>query len=261
MFTDSLLDESRDFWARQPCNIKHSELELGTKEYFHEVERKRYFVEPHIPIFAEFTKWKGQRVLEIGCGIGTDGVNFARHGANYTGLELSKVSLNLAKQRFKNEGLFGRFFLGDVESMGKVLKDEKFDLIYSFGVLHHIPSIESALAEIRRLCSKNTVFKLMVYARHSWKNALISQGLDRPEAQAGCPIANTYSKEEIECLLSTANFRTDSIEQAHIFPWKIQNYLKGDYQKEDWFNAMPDEVFAAISRSLGWHLLINASSS
>lgn len=254
-------ERSKEFWDRRPCNIKHSSLEVGTKEYFDGVEEKRYFVEPHILKFAEFARWEGKRVLEIGCGIGTDGVNFARHGADYTGLELSEVSLNLTKQRFKNEGLLGRFILGDVESLSSVLKDEKFDLIYSFGVLHHTPSIGSALAQIKMLCSESTVFRLMVYAKHSYKNALILEGLDQPEAQEGCPIANTYSKEEMEDLLSAVNFRVDSIEQAHIFPWRIQKYVQGEYQKEDWFSAMPDDVFAAISKYLGWHLLITASPS
>ena len=64
------ISEVEEFWDARPCNIRHSKKSIGTKEYFNEVESRKYFVEPHIPVFAEFSKWKGKKVLEIGltCG-------------------------------------------------------------------------------------------------------------------------------------------------------------------------------------------------
>ena len=85
----------KNYWDDKPCNIKHSKKEIGTKEYFNDVEYRKYFVEPHIPEFAEFDKWKGKKVLEIGCGIGTDSINFAKAGAILTCVELSEKSLEL----------------------------------------------------------------------------------------------------------------------------------------------------------------------
>jgi len=136
------INQIRNYWDRRPCNIRHSAAEVGSREYFDEVESRKYKVEPHIPQFAQFERWRGKRVLEVGCGIGTDAVNFARAGADYTGLELSGVSLELARRRFDVYGLNGRFILGDAEKISEYLDDNKFDLIYSFGVIHHPESIE-----------------------------------------------------------------------------------------------------------------------
>lgn len=253
------INDVKKYWDDRPCNIRHSNAALGTKEYFDEVEKRKYFVEPHILGFADFPAWRNKEVLEIGCGIGTDAVNFARNGAIYTGVELSQNSLAITKQRFDVYNLKGTFFELDVELIDQHLSSKDFDLIYSFGVLHHTPSIAKALAAIRRLCTKQTLFKFMVYAKHSWKQSLIEAGLEQPEAQFGCPIANTYTKEEIIQLLYQHDFQVKSIEQNHIFPYKVEEYKKYHYVREDWFSKMPDEVFNALERSLGWHLLITAT--
>jgi len=249
-----------DYWNRRPCNLHHSQSEVGSRTYFDEVEAKKYFVEPHIPAFADFAKWRGKKVLEIGCGIGTDAINFARAGSIYTGVDISVSSLDLARRRFEIYGLEGRLIEYDVESLSKALHGETFDLVYSFGVLHHTPSIISALKEIRKLCKANSVLKFMVYARDSWKNAMICAGLDQPEAQSGCPLANVFSKEEIEILLKDSLFKPNEIKQTHIFPYKVSEYLKNEYVRQDWFVAMPDEVFGALESHLGWHMLVTATN-
>ena len=105
MNNHQLLEQVRNYWNNRPCNIRHSQSPVGTKEYFDEVEARRYANEPHNYTFPEFDRWKGKRVLEIGCGIGTDAINFARAGANYTGVDLSSESVKIAKQRFDVFGL------------------------------------------------------------------------------------------------------------------------------------------------------------
>jgi ubiquinone/menaquinone biosynthesis C-methylase UbiE len=255
------LEEVKSYWDSRPCNIRHSASPVGTRQYFDEVEARKYFVEPHIPLFAEFAKWRDKSVLEVGCGIGTDAINFLRNGANYTGVELSEESLSLARKRSELFGLGGEFVYGNAEDLSSHISPTKFDLIYSFGVLHHTPDITKALDQIRSFCHDGTVLKIMLYAENSWKDAMIRAGLDQPEAQTGCPIANTYTRSQVQDLLSNSDFKVESIKQDHIFPYVVEKYKNYEYVKEPWFSAMSDTMFRALEEKFGWHLLIEATPS
>jgi hypothetical protein len=98
--------------------------------------------------------------------------------------------------------------------------------------------------------------RLMVYAKNSWKHIMIEAGFDQPEAQSGCPCAFTYSHDEVQDLL--AGFQVLDIRQDHIFPFVVEKYVKYEYEVVPWFAAMPKEMFAALQKKLGWHLLITA---
>jgi len=125
---ENLLEKIVNFWDNQPCNINHSLSEIGTEKFFIENSEKRYFVEPHLKDFAQFHLYQGKRVLEIGCGMGADAVEFVKHGAEYVGIDISQESLNLAKQRFDIFNLEGSFYkmsgTDDLSALGK------FDLVY-----------------------------------------------------------------------------------------------------------------------------------
>ena len=170
-FSHATIDEVRQYWDRRPCNIRHSPQPVGTRAYFDEVEARKYLVEPHIPRFAEFERWRGKKVLEIGCGIGTDTVSFARHGAEVTAVDLSSQSLEIARQRVSVYGLENqvRFFHGSAEELTAFVPKQTYDLIYSFGVIHHTPHPERVLAEARQYAAAGSTLKIMVYHRWSWK--------------------------------------------------------------------------------------------
>ena len=250
------IEEVKKFWNDRPCNIKHSSKELGTMEYFDEVELKKFRAEPHILKFTEFPQWKNKKVLEVGCGLGTVGINFTLNGADYTGVELSKESLEIAKKRFEVYNQSGKFYLGNAEELSSFVPIETYDLIYSFGVIHHSPHPEKIVSQIKKYMNENSVLKIMLYAKDSWKNYMIDAGLDQPEAQYGCPIANTYTKQDVVELLD--EYEVLSIEQDHIFPYQVEPYKLGEYIKQPWFDIMPTEMFETLEKNLGWHLLITA---
>jgi ubiquinone/menaquinone biosynthesis C-methylase UbiE len=233
---------------------------VGSREFFDEVEERKYFVEPHIPGFADFPRWKGKRVLEIGCGIGTDAVNFVRAGASYSAIELSEESLALTKRRFEIYGLDGNLVLGNAEQLDQLFGTQQFDLVYSFGVIHHTPRPRAVIDAARRVIRPDGEFRLMLYARNSWKALMIEAGLDQPEAQFGCPIALTFTEDDVRRLLDGA-FEVETITQDHIFPYVVEKYVKYEYEVQPWFREMPEEMFTALQRRLGWHLLITARPS
>ena len=140
----------KDYWNKRPCNINHSSDPRFTKKYFNAVRKKKYFVEKHILSFANFKKYKGKNVLEIGCGIGTDAMEFIKNGAKYIGIDYSDKSVEIAKKRSEIFNLTKKnpkFIVDDCEELKKIKKlNKKFHLIYSFGVLHHTVNMQKAFS-------------------------------------------------------------------------------------------------------------------
>lgn len=270
-FQETPVQQVKDYWNSRPCNIRHSTKPVGTREYFDEVEARKHFVEPHIPAFAEFERWNGKKVLEIGCGIGTAMINFARSGAQVTAVDLSDESLKLAKQRADVYDLSDRisFYHGNAEELGQWLPAETYDLVYSFGVIHHTPHPENVIDQIRSYVKPGSTIKIMVYYRYSWKVLwiLLTYGKGQfwrinelvacySEAQAGCPITYVYSKREARDLLQ--GFEIVDMQVDHIFPYYIPDYKQYQYTKEWYFRWMPQPLFRWLEKNFGWHLCITA---
>ena len=137
MIKNLSIEDIKNFWNKRPCNIRHSDKEIGSKEYFYEVQKRRYFVEPHIKEFLDFDKWKGKNVLDLGCGIGTDAISFALAGANVDAIDISEKSLKIARKMIESWGLYNiRLLQWDLELLNTFLINH-YDLIYSIGVIHH----------------------------------------------------------------------------------------------------------------------------
>lgn len=246
-----------EYWNRQPCNVAHSSEPVGSEAYFDAVTAKRYRAEPHILDFAGFHLWRGRRVLEIGAGIGTDAEQFARHGAEYVGIDISQESLHLCRTRFDTYGLHGEFHCGSVTDIDFLKSLGEFDLVYSYGVLHHFPGMSDHLANISEVMHSGSELRFMVYAKNSWKYAMIQKGLDQFEAQAECPYAEAFTRDEISDLVED-RFHIERIRQDHCFMYNVPAYKQGKFELEPWFAAMPEIMRDAVREYLGWHLLIKA---
>ena len=162
---DKFKDRIRDFWNKKPCGTFGIIPENVDRDYFDNIKKRIYRLEPFIGEIAGFNKLKGKKVLEIGCGVGTDGVEFARSGAYYTGIDASLNSLELAKKNFEFNDLRPNLQLADAEALP--FPDNAFDFIYSWGVLHHTPDMVKAINEVYRVLKPGGSFCVMLYNRYS----------------------------------------------------------------------------------------------
>ena len=154
-----------DFWSANQPGFRFSSAAVGSRDFFEEVTQHRYGLEPHILDVVRFDEFAGQDVLEAGCGIATDGLQFARAGARYTGLDFSPAALALARQRFEMYGAEGRFVEASVTDLP--FENESFDAVYSHGVIHHVHETEKAVAEFHRVLRPGGVALVMLYHRAS----------------------------------------------------------------------------------------------
>jgi SAM-dependent methyltransferase len=244
---------------------------IGSLEWSREVTDRKYFVEPHIPLFAEFKKWEGKSVLEIGCGIGTDTIEFAKAGAKVTAVDLSSESIKWARRRAVLNRVEDKiqFYQADAEFLDQTVPIGSYDLIYSFGVIHHTPHPERVIKCLRRYLKPGGELRIMVYNKWSWKVLwiLLRYGWDRfwrlnelvakySEAQTGCPVTYTYTRKSAQELLG--GFKIKAMWVDHIFPYSVPEYKEYQYKRVWYFRWMPMRLFRRLETGLGWHRMIIA---
>jgi len=152
-----------DFWNEASCG-ESLYLKGEDRESFSEQLKKRYELEPYILDFANFESAKGQRVLEIGVGLGADHQKFAEAGAQLYGIDLTERAIEHTRNRLASFGLESNLALGDAEKL--TFSDNYFDIVYSWGVLHHSPNTPVAIKECWRVLKAGGVAKVMIY--HTW---------------------------------------------------------------------------------------------
>jgi SAM-dependent methyltransferase len=152
-------------WEAEPCGTRDLDQE-DRAGFFAALSSRRYGIEPHIPGFADFARGRGRRVLEIGVGSGTDFEQWVHAGAIATGIDLTEAGVLLTRERLALAGLEARVEQGDAEQLS--FPDGSFDIVYSYGVLHHTPDTERAVAEARRVLAPGGTLLLMLYHYPSW---------------------------------------------------------------------------------------------
>jgi ubiquinone/menaquinone biosynthesis C-methylase UbiE len=217
----NLKERVRAFWQKNPCGTKFADAEMGTRLFYERVEEHRYAKEWHIPVAAAFQSARGLRVLEIGCGLGTDGAQFAKAGAIYTGVDLTDAAVELARKRFELFGLSGTFRTADAENLD--FADESFDLVYSHGVLHHTPDTERAVREVHRVLRPGGRAVVMLYHRDSYNyrvniRVLRRAGAHLLKSETGLKLVHRLTNEPVESLREHAQSLKDD----------ARSYLKPD---------------------------------
>jgi 2-polyprenyl-3-methyl-5-hydroxy-6-metoxy-1,4-benzoquinol methylase len=262
-----------DYWNARPCNVRHSTKPMSSSAYAHETEARKYFVEPHIPPFADFPRWHNKQVLEIGCGIGIAAINFAQWGARVTAVDISSESIAVARLRAEALGVDDRitFLCADAENLSQHLAPMPYDLVYAWGSLHHTTKPEQIVSQVwQHYTAPGSLFKVMVYHRHSYKVAMlllthfwkILEGVDSvvsagSEAQTNCPVTKSYTRDSARRLLS--GFNVTDMQVEHIFPYSVPAYRRHMYVKKWLFKPIPTNLFRRLERHFGWHLCINAT--
>jgi ubiquinone/menaquinone biosynthesis C-methylase UbiE len=122
-------------------------------------------MEPFIHSIAQFTRYHGKRLLEVGVGAGTDHLQWARAGAICHGVDLTAAAIETTRRRLE---LYGqRSELKHIDAETLPYPDATFDVVYSWGVIHHSERPEAIIAEIHRVLKPGGRFIGMMYGRHS----------------------------------------------------------------------------------------------
>jgi len=162
----NLKKQVQTFWQQTPCDSWFSDAQPGTSDFYRTLDEHRYRVHPKLLSSVGFENTRGLRVLEIGCGCGSEAERFARAGADYTAVDLTNAAVSITQRRFQLAGLQGNFTQGDAENLP--FADGSFDLVYSHGVLHHTPDTARTIQEVYRVLSPSGRAVIMLYHRNSF---------------------------------------------------------------------------------------------
>lgn len=165
MSTDRESDKQRvhDFWNEAACG-ENLYLQNIDRSGYESQAAERYRLEPQILPFADFDSGRGKKVLEIGVGLGADHQQFAASGADLWGIDLTERAVDHTRRRLELFGLTSHLAVGDAENLE--FPDETFDIVYSWGVLHHSPDTAKAIKEVYRILKPGGGAKIMIY--HKW---------------------------------------------------------------------------------------------
>jgi len=211
-----MVDKFNKYWSENPPQTWYSDKKPLSNEWFNEIAYLRYnrYYE-YLPSVAEFDSHYGENILEIGIGIGTDLVEYAKNGSIVYGIDFAKNAVKTTKANFKRLGLQSNLVVANAENLP--YETGVFDLIFCFGVLHHISDTEKAIQEIYRVLKPDGKAIIMLYAigwKHIFKRLFISGilrgdlfrlGYQRPinkntEPQGNSPLTKVYTKRAIKRL-------------------------------------------------------------
>jgi len=247
-----MIDAIAAYWNERIHDLEMTAQPVGTLGFFDELDEYRFDKLRYLPVLVDFGGYADRRLLEVGCGIGTDLVRFARGGASVTGVDLAERSITLAQANLDLHNLGGRADLRVGNGEALPFDDGSFEVVYGHGVLQYTADARRMVEECRRVLEPGGEAIFMVYNRISWLSAL-SQVMGVGLEHADAPVLETYSIPEFRRML-------DSFGKVRIVPerFPVHSRLhKG--VKGALYNGLFVGTFNAIPRSLvrrfGWHLM------
>jgi ubiquinone/menaquinone biosynthesis C-methylase UbiE len=256
MSDKNVFETNSAYWSAELNNevyFKNGKtFERGTKEYFDFIIESRikyiYYFDQVVSFFNEKKNDKSN-LLEVGCGMGTDLVRFAKHGFNCTGVDLADGHIELARKLFGIYGQKATIEKGNAEKLR--FQDESFDFVYSFGVIHHTPEPQNAIDEVYRVLKKGGRGFIMLYHKRSFNNlihVLFNIPYENPKrtnkVADDAPYVYRYSKSEIKDMFK--RFKSVRIKSEYL--------LGAGYGKV--YDIIPRPIYMVLSRIMGWHLAI-----
>jgi len=250
------LEDVRAYWNEFVNDIEITDLPVGSSEFFDALECYRYDKIDYLRDYVGFSRYKGKKVLEIGCGVGIDLLQFARAGADVSAVDLTLNAVQLATANLAREGYQGNLRVGNAESLD--FPDGCFDVVYSHGVLHHTVDTEKSIDEVYRVLRTGGEAIIMLYNRYSWFNlAAVLSGTSIEHAKKEAPIIRRYSTGECRKMfqrfrgvqIHVDRFPKRTLKFENLFA-KLNNYLLVPF-----FGLLPER----LKRPLGWHIMIRAT--
>jgi len=220
----SNLRKVQEFWNAEACGSHFVPEFREKREFFLDYMEFRYRTEWHIPLMIPFSDFKGKNVLEIGCGNGADAVMFVNNGATYTGVDLTKAAVCATREHLDLFGLEGSCHLDNAENLG--FAEESFDLVYSYGVLHHSPEPWKAFSEVYRVLKPGGKAILMLYNKHSLNYCLRIMTYMRLRLLITIFFRSTRRKGSIENYRNAPNCHLRDNRDRRIWDTHYQNYVK-----------------------------------
>ncbi|HEX4566937.1 MAG TPA: methyltransferase domain-containing protein [Vicinamibacterales bacterium] len=240
----------RDYWNVHIHDLEISSHTPGTREFFADLDQYHFEKLHHLLRLVDFSGQRGKRVLEVGCGAGTDLMRFAKAGASVTGVDVAPSAVALAKQNFAQQGVEADLREADGEQLP--FADGSFDFVYAHGVVQYTANDRALVDEVRRVMAPGGTAVFQVYNRVSWLNAL-SKVMKVPLEHEDAPVLKKYSIGEFRRLLD--GFSSVRIVEER-FP--VKSRLHGGW-KGTLFNTCFVGTFNALPRAwvrrYGWHLL------
>lgn len=279
--TEAIKANIQNWWATNPMTYgathgqttyEDGAMQMGTQQFFDRLDQEFYSwnkplhdQKPFDRIFP-YAQFKGQEVLEIGCGLGTMLMNWARNGAICTGVDLNPTSIAQTQQRFRLHDLQADISLQDANNLP--FANSKFAYVYSWGVLHHSPNLELSIHEMLRVLKPGGSFGIMLYNRASlyqWYMTDYIEGFLHNENRFLNPLElnsrygdghreegnpHTWPITKSEGLAMLSPFAKDA--QVKILGTDLDSVLK--FMLPGVSQHIPKPIIKALARRWGWSL-------